>query len=67
MVTKFYFLIFPSTLGLQKNICYLQEHIHCAQKYSRGYKKRATSGKFYLTLNEQKTYFEITFVFFFRL
>ncbi len=32
--------------------------------YSRGYKKRATSGKFHLTLNERKTYFEITFMVF---
>jgi hypothetical protein len=35
-----------------------------ALQYRRGHKKRATSGKFYLTLNERKTYFEITFMFF---
>ncbi len=33
-------------------------------KYSRGYKKCAASGKFYLTLNERKTYFKTTFTFF---
>jgi hypothetical protein len=32
--------------------------------YIRGYKKRALSGKFYLTLNERKTYFEINFIVF---
>jgi hypothetical protein len=35
-------------------------------QYSRGYKKRALSGKFYLTSNERKTYFEINFIVFFN-
>ncbi len=52
--------VFPEKVSIQKDnkikqISYTVLSVQIARGYSRGYKKRATSGKLYLTLNEGKT------------